>query len=159
MITMSEEAEKPSIKVKDRRRFSADGEPLDNAEAPEAQEDEASQPSAEAAAASQPSDPPQAGADSTASSQMPPIPTASFELLVMSLGMQVQMELAGPEGADAPAPNLDMARHTIDLLAVLQEKTKGNLTMEESRQLDNMVTELRFRYVQRVNEINAKAKG
>jgi len=95
---------------------------------------------------------------------MPPIPTesfdtASFELLVMSLGMQVQMELAGPEAADAPAPNLDMARHTIDLLVVLQEKTKGNLTMEESRQLDNMVTELRFRYVQRVNEINAKAKG
>ena len=52
-----------------------------------------------------------------------------------------------------------MQLHWIDLLIVLQEKTKGNLTLEESRQLDNMVTELRFRYVQRVNEINAKAKG
>jgi len=154
---MSEEEEKPSIKVRDSRRFSADGEPVDNPEASEPQEAAASEPSVEAT--TEPAEPTQAATDFAASSQMPPIPTASFELLVMSLGMQVQMELAGPEAADAPAPNLDMARHTIDLLVVLQEKTKGNLTMEESRQLDNMVTELRFRYVQRVSEINAKAKG
>ena len=154
---MSEEEEKPSIKVKDRRRFSADGEPVDNPEVSEPQEDAASEPSVEAT--TEPAEPTQAATDFAASSQMPPVPTASFELLIMSLGMQVQMELGGPEAADAPAPNLDMARHTIDLLVVLQEKTKGNLTMEESRQLDNMVTELRFRYVQRVNEINAKAKG
>jgi len=154
---MSEEEEKPSIKVRDSRRFSADGEPVDNPEASEPQEAAASEPSVEAT--TEPAEPTQAATDFAASSQMPPIPTASFELLVMSLGMQVQMKLAGPEAADAPAPDLDMARHTIDLLVVLQEKTKGNLTMEESRQLDNMVTELRFRYVQRVNEINAKAKG
>ena len=154
---MSEEEEKPSIKVRDSRRFSADGEPVDNPEASEPQEAAASEPSVEET--TEPAEPTQAATDFAASSQMPPIPTASFELLVMSLGMQVQMELAGPEAADAPAPNLDMARHTIDLLVVLQEKTKGNLTMEESRQLDNMVTELRFRYVQRVSEINAKAKG
>ena len=154
---MSKEEEKPSIKVRDSRRFSADGEPVDNPEASEPQEAATSEPSVEAT--TEPAEPTQAATDFAASSQMPPIRTASFELLVMSLGMQVQMELAGPEAADAPAPNLDMARHTIDLLVVLQEKTKGNLTMEESRQLDNMVTELRFRYVQRVNEINAKAKG
>lgn len=154
---MNEEAEKPSIKVKDSRRFSADGEPVENPDTSEAQEKATAKPSDEAAA--KPAEPTQAATDFSSSSQAPPIPTASFELLIMSLGMQVQMELAGPEADDAPAPNLDMARHTIDLLVVLQEKTKGNLTMEESRQLDNMVTELRFRYVQRVNEINAKAKG
>jgi hypothetical protein len=154
---MSEEEEKPSIKVKDSRRFSADGEPVDNPDASETQKDAATEPAVEAA--TEPAEPTEAATDFSASSQAPPIPTASFELLIMSLGMQVQMELAGPEADDAPAPNLDMARHTIDLLVVLQEKTKGNLTMDESRQLDNMVTELRFRYVQRVNEINAKAKG
>ena len=77
----------------------------------------------------------------------------------MSLGVQAQMELTAPNDDDAPPPNLDMARHTIDLLAVLKEKTKGNLSLEESRRLDNTLTELRFRYVQRVNEINEKAKG
>jgi hypothetical protein len=87
------------------------------------------------------------------------LPEASFELLVVSLGMQARMEL-GPGGDDeqGPSPNLDLARHTIDLLAVLQEKTKGNLKLEESRLLENTLTELRFRYVQRVEEINQRAK-
>lgn len=154
---MSEEEEKPSIKVKDSRRFSADGEPVENPDASEAQEKAALTPAADTTAEA--AEPTQAATEFSGTSQAPPMPTASFELLIMSLGMQVQMELAGPEADNAPAPNLDMARHTIDLLIVLQEKTKGNLTLEESRQLDNMVTELRFRYVQRVNEINAKAKG
>jgi len=40
------------------------------------------------------------------------------------------------------------AKHTIDMLGVLEEKTKGNLTLEERRLLENSLTELRFRYVQ-----------
>jgi hypothetical protein len=47
-----------------------------------------------------------------------------------------------------PPADFDLARHNIDLLAVLQLKTKGNLTTEEQRALDNSVTELRFRFVQ-----------
>jgi hypothetical protein len=43
---------------------------------------------------------------------------------------------------------LNIARHSIDLLAMLQEKTRGNCTVEEQRLLDNAVTELRFRFVQ-----------
>ena len=57
----------------------------------------------------------------------------------------------GPEN-ERPKPNLDMARHSIDLLAILQSKTKGNLTMEEQRLLENSLTELRFRYVQALEE-------
>ncbi len=45
-------------------------------------------------------------------------------------------------------PDFELARHHIDLLAMLQDKTKGNLTSEEQRALDNSVTELRFRFVQ-----------
>jgi hypothetical protein len=41
-----------------------------------------------------------------------------------------------------------MARHMIDMLAMLGEKTRGNLTLEENRMLENSVTELRFRFVQ-----------
>ena len=79
-------------------------------------------------------------------------------MLILSLGMQAQMELGmGAPNPERP-PNLDIARHTIDLLAVLQEKTKGNLSLEEQRLLENTLTELRFRYVQAVGDIN-KAAG
>lgn len=148
---MSDDSESPSIKVSDRRRFSADGEPLEQEETAATGESVADKNTAE------PAEERESPAKSAASP--PPLPAASFELLVMSLGVQAQMELTAPNDDDAPPPNLDMARHTIDLLAVLKEKTKGNLSLEESRRLDNTLTELRFRYVQRVNEINEKAKG
>ncbi len=57
---------------------------------------------------------------------------------------------------EKPEPDLPLARHTIDLLGVLLEKTKGNLTLEEQRMLENSLTELRFRFVQ-VSEEAAKA--
>jgi hypothetical protein len=53
-------------------------------------------------------------------------------------------------------PDLPLARHTIDLMAVLLEKTKGNLSIEEHRLLENSLTELRFRFVQVSDEV-AKA--
>ena len=55
------------------------------------------------------------------------------------------------ENEDAE-PNLPMARHSIDLLAVLLEKTRGNLSNTEQRLLENGLTELRFRFVQVSNE-------
>ena len=51
------------------------------------------------------------------------------------------------EDADAP-PNLAAARHAIDLLAMIAEKTRGNLALEEQRLIENALTELRFRFVQ-----------
>jgi hypothetical protein len=56
------------------------------------------------------------------------------------------------EEKDKPEKNLPAARHTIDLLAMIQEKTRGNLSMEEQRLLDNSLTELRFRYVDAANQ-------
>jgi hypothetical protein len=44
------------------------------------------------------------------------------------------------------------------MLDVLAEKTKGNLSMEENRLLQNTLTELRFRYVQCAEDLKAKAK-
>lgn len=80
-----------------------------------------------------------------------PLPPATFDFLVNGLLMQAQMHMGlfrmGDE-ADQPAPDLNLARHTIDILAMLQEKTKGNLTLDEQRLLENGITELRFRYIQ-----------
>jgi hypothetical protein len=83
------------------------------------------------------------------------LPPASFAFLVESIMMQTQMQLGifsmGGEEEEAE-PNLPIAQHSIDLLAVLQEKTRGNLTTEEQRMLENGLTELRFRYVQVAEE-------
>jgi len=87
-----------------------------------------------------------------------PLPPASFSFLVLSMRAQVEVHLGLlPFGeAENAEPNLPLARHTIDMMAVLAEKTKGNLTLEEHRMLENSLTELRFRFVQ-VSEDIAKA--
>jgi hypothetical protein len=54
----------------------------------------------------------------------------------------------GEEGG----PDLPAARHSIDMLAMLLEKTRGNLSTEEQRFLENSLTELRFRFVQAVEK-------
>jgi hypothetical protein len=87
-----------------------------------------------------------------------PLPPASFSFLVLSLRAQTEMQLGlmhyGEE--EKPEPDLELARHGIDLMAVLLEKTKGNLSLEEHRLLENSLTELRFRFVQ-VSDDVAKA--
>jgi hypothetical protein len=87
-----------------------------------------------------------------------PIPPASFSFIVLSLRAQTEMQLGlmqfGEE--EKQPPDLELARHTIDLMSVLREKTKGNLELEESRLLENSLTELRFRFVQVSDEV-AKA--
>ena len=87
-----------------------------------------------------------------------PLPPASFLFLVLSLRAQCEIQLGLMHyGEDEkPEPDLELARHTIDLLGVLLEKTKGNLSMEEHRMLENSLTELRFRYLHVSDEV-AKA--
>lgn len=80
-----------------------------------------------------------------------PLPPATFEFLVLSLRTQTEMHLGllySGEEKDQPEPDFRIARHSIDLLAMLQEKTRGNITLEEQRLIENSLTELRFRYVQ-----------
>jgi hypothetical protein len=85
----------------------------------------------------------------------PPLPPPTFDFLVSSFVMQAQVQLGllyfGDE-KERPKPNLPMSRHVIDTLAMLQEKTRGNLTLDEQRMLENSLTELRFRYVQAVEQ-------
>jgi hypothetical protein len=76
------------------------------------------------------------------------LPPASFATLVQSLLTQVLFYLGdlAPRGAE-PQINLDLAKHNIDLLGVIEEKTKGNLTDDEKRLLDAALYETRMRYV------------
>ncbi len=87
-----------------------------------------------------------------------PLPPASFEFLVLSLRSQAEFQLGQVhfgEESQRPKPDFRLAQHTIDLLAMLAEKTKNNLSFEEKRLLENSLTELRFRYV----DMKRRAEG
>ena len=75
---------------------------------------------------------------------------SDFETLVSYLSTTAMFQLglmAGP-GGERIAPDMVNAQRTIDLLEVLQEKTSGNLTSQESRLLDNVLYELRMTFLE-----------
>lgn len=78
------------------------------------------------------------------------LPQADFPGLVNILMMQALVGLGGMRGAGGQPipPNPEVAKYNIDLLSVLEEKTRNNLTAEERRLLDLALYELRMRYVQ-----------
>jgi hypothetical protein len=76
------------------------------------------------------------------------MPEASFTTLLNSLVTQILLYIGDltPRGVE-PQINLDMAKFNIDLLAVLEEKTKGNLSPDEQKLLDNALYETRMRFI------------
>lgn len=87
-----------------------------------------------------------------ADNEAPQLPPASFDFLVGSLRLQAEVAMGVIKMSEEDQPDLDMARHFIDLLSMLEEKTTGNLSIEEHRFLENSLTELRFRFVQAAGE-------
>ena len=117
--------------VTDRRSVSADAG--DGKEAPEAKPE----PKAHEAA------PPVRGEASQA------MPHLDFGTFVMSLASSVLVHLGEIEHPEAQAKqqNLPLAKQTVDILGMLREKTRGTLTQEEAQLLDNLLYDLRMKYV------------
>jgi len=81
--------------------------------------------------------------------QAPPLPEVTFSAFVYSLSTSALVHLG-----EIPEPitekmdkNLPLAKQTIDILGILQEKTKGNLTQDEENLLNSFLYDLRMRYV------------
>ncbi len=81
------------------------------------------------------------------------LPEINFITFVISLSSQAMLCFG-----DFPDPvtrktekNLPLAKQTIDILSMLQEKSKGNLNPEEHQLLENVLYELRMRYIKEVN--------
>ena len=95
--------------------------------------------------------------DSSSASQPDDLPAVDFTTFVLSLSHSALLHLG-----DAPHPTSDgmsevdlpMARQTIDLLALIQEKTHGNLTGAEEQMLTQALYDLRLRFV----EVSQKQK-
>jgi hypothetical protein len=77
------------------------------------------------------------------------LPAVDFHTFVLSLGSSALLhlgELEHPEGGPAEK-DLPMAKHTIDILSMLEEKTRGNLTSAEEKLMQSLLYDLRLRYV------------
>ncbi len=77
------------------------------------------------------------------------LPAASFAGLIQMLATQAAIFMSDQRDPQTGQPlrHLDLAKHNIDLLGVLEEKTKGNLTDNEKKMLDRLLYELRMVYV------------
>jgi hypothetical protein len=99
--------------------------------------------------ASEPVQPARTAAPSSEPPPQGPLPAPTMALLFTSLATQAMFALgriADPE-AGQTAPRLEEARHIIDTLQLLEDKTKGNLTAQESAMLTRLLYDLRLEYV------------
>lgn len=77
------------------------------------------------------------------------LPAINFPTFIFSLNSSALLNLGAIEdpGTGQTAKNLSLAKQTIDILAMLEEKTTGNLTDDEAAMLKNILYELRMLYV------------
>jgi len=147
---MTDEKSEPSnFKVVDRRSFGSDGTPREippgEAKAPE------TRPQPAAAGAER------AGREMEEDFAEGP---TGFDTLVSYLSTTAMFQLGllpGPGGEPIPV-DLVNARRTIDLLEILQQKTRGNLTPNEAKLLDDVLYDLRLTYVEMTKRLARKPK-
>jgi len=135
--------EEKGFVIKDRRRFTAEGEPAAGNDSAQTGVSDAEQRRAAAAAE-------QAQAEQAKECRdVPPLPEVNFSTFVFSLSTSALLhlgELPDPNTREK-CQNLALAKQTIDILGMLQKKTKGNLDDEEENLLSNLLYELRMKYV------------
>jgi hypothetical protein len=90
--------------------------------------------------------------DEASGEGQPPIPGVDFASFVLSLGTSALYHLGligDPEtGKPVAKPDRLLVQQTIDTLAMLETKTRGNLDPEEAKLLDGLLYELRMHYVE-----------
>jgi hypothetical protein len=131
------ETEGKGFTVRDRRSFGEEGDPKDEKKTEETRKSEPS-PKEE-----------KKHADPT---DTPPLPEVNFSSLIFSLSSSALLhigEIADPQ-TGSKRVDLPMAKHSIDIISMLKDKTKGNLDNEEQQFIDNILTDLRLRYVKAV---------
>jgi hypothetical protein len=133
---MASENKQGGFTVTDRRSFSGAGDDRATEEAPPPAADQLPTGAPEPLG-------PKSARDAAA------LPAVDFHTFVLSLGSSALLHLGELEHPEAgpPQKDLPLAKHTIDILAMLQEKTKGNLTAAEEKLMESLLYDLRLRYV------------
>ncbi len=137
-----EEIEGKGFVIKDRRRFTEEGEPKEETAAEE--KDERPEPGTEEEEKAEP----EAAAEQA---EQMPFPEINFSTFIFSLNTSALLHLGEvPDPATGKQQeDLVMAKQTIDLVAMLEEKTRGNLTSDEENLVKHILYDLRLRYVQK----------
>ena len=139
---MSEEQEDTGFRVTDKRSFHADGG-LREAENPTAADTapEKSQPASDVPPPTEP-----------VLGDLPRIDFPSYILSYYTQGLVLLGEVPNPM-TNQKEEDLQGARHTIDIICMLKEKTQGNLSKEEDQLLGSVLYELRMKFMARTNKI------
>ncbi|VBB47735.1 conserved hypothetical protein [uncultured Desulfatiglans sp.] len=137
------EEEEKGFVVKDRRAFDQQGTLKEEAPAEEPKRETVQGPGAA-----------DTGRDSRKAekAETPPLPPVTFSTLVLSLSSSALFnlgEIPDPQSGER-TKDLQLAKHGIDTIGMLKEKTAGNLTREEQNLLESILTDLRWRYVKAV---------
>lgn len=176
MIGHEENQEEVSFKVTDRRKFNADGSVKDGVELTKKPVEQTPQPTPEPAAAApeQPINDPvpatEAGiepvsdtsSDDEMADEMPGADDpASFVNFLSTLATNAAAALgAVPHPATGKRSlDLDTGKYWLDVLAMVKDKTKGNLHAQESHLLDGLLADLRMQYVTMVRATEEKLKA
>jgi hypothetical protein len=106
---------------------------------------------AEPAAPDEPPPPPAEGSSGSPGSSELPQEAVDFHTFILSLGSSALLHLGELDqpGGEPIQPDLPLAKHTIDIIAMLEQKTKGNLTSPEAHLVESLLFDLRLRYVER----------
>jgi uncharacterized protein DUF1844 len=163
--------EQPNFKVTDRRLFNADGSPRDLP--PEEKPERVATPSTEAGT------PTTASSDSTSTTKgqaeqraeesagmdedelLDADNPAGFVNFVMSIASNAASSLGMMEHpvTHKREVDLELGKHWIDILGMLQQKTRGNLVSQEEKILEGLLSDLRMQYVSLANSTSPKAAG
>ena len=136
---MDKEQEEQSFRVTDKRGFSEDGTPVENSEKVEQKQENQSAAASETAS------------DGKESSR-PPIDFPSYLLSYYTQGLVLLGEIPNPY-TNKKEEDVEAAQHIIDILSMLEQKTKGNLDGQEEKLLENVLYELRMKFMARTNRI------
>ncbi len=87
-----------------------------------------------------------------------PLPNVDFATLVLSLSHSALVHLGQADDPNELESRIDLtlARHSVDLIALLEEKTKGNLTGQEERLIGSVLVDLRARMLELAADSAAK---
>jgi hypothetical protein len=164
--------EQPNFKVTDRRLFNPDGTPRDvppeerpeTKPAPAPEPISAATPAAEASASTQSTQPQAAtnAAHEPAQSDEDELPDADnpagFANFIMSIASNAASSLGMMEHpvTHKREVDLEVAKHWIDILGMLERKTKGNLASQEEKILESLLADLRMQYVSLTSSASPK---
>jgi hypothetical protein len=139
---MTKEQEEQAFRITDKRGFKENGEARDQENSVKGEEKRADEPAASAG-------------NGPSNQEVPPrspIDFPSYLLSYYTQGLVLLGEVPNPY-TNKKEEDVEGARHIVDLLSMLEQKTKGNLSKEEEQLLDSVLYELRMKFMAKTNRI------